>query len=511
VSAAFVSRARWHTRVALAAVLLAGVACGAEHAVGTHRAAAPTAAASARVVPGKPAPAVASAKAAAARATCDYHVVSPPAPPFVVRVTARCEGGGVSGFMATEPESGPFVIADEANGPGVYHAAKLARPGVAELSYSVDLDALARHADHVDVARIFGRSLLAPASSFILRPDPEEDDEPITIHFDSPGVESALERVGDAYRIASHELRVATYTTFGARETRDVAVRDATIRVVVLDGALDLPADELARWVKEAAQGVADFFHRPPAARTLVVLAPLPDRHGIPFGKMLPANAPGVIVLIGEHTEQRELTDDWVLVHELFHVGTPSFVGEAKWYDEGLATYFEPLIRARLGWRGEADVWREFLTNMPRGLAAMTRRGLEHPERYPDMYWGGGLFCLLADVELRRRYSGTAGLEDGVRNVLSWGGSASKVWSLARVIEITDRRFPAPILAPLVAAHAEHGSPVDLDGLFRSLGVSLGPKGNVRFDEHAPLAGIRHSVVYGTGEVTDPVGVPAAH
>jgi hypothetical protein len=55
----------------------------------------------------------------------------------------------------------------------------------------------------------------------------------------------------------------------------------------LLDGPLDLGFDEVARWVSEAARGVADFFGRPPARRTLVVLAPPPDAHGIPFGKML--------------------------------------------------------------------------------------------------------------------------------------------------------------------------------------------------------------------------------
>ncbi len=479
------------------------VACGAQRATTS-----PSNPPGACVNGAQPPAPVAAAKAGAVRTACDYHVTAPSEPPFVVHVTARCEGGGVTGFMATEPAAGPFVLADAARGPGVFQRAKLVAPNVAELAYTVDLDALARSADDVDVARRFGRSLLAPASSFLLRPDPEVDDEPITVHFDSPGVESGLKRAGDAYTVLSHELKVATYTTFGAREARDLKVEDATLRLVVLDGGLERSFDELATWVTQAEQGVADFFGRPPAPRTLVVLAPLPDRHGIPFGKMLPANAPGVIVLIGEHTRPQELTDDWVLVHELFHVGTPSFIGEGKWYDEGLATYFEPLIRARLGWYSEAGVWREFLTNMPRGLDAMTRRGLEHPERYSDTYWGGGLFCLLADVEVNRNNRGIFGLEDGVRSVFSAGGDASQVWPLERAFEVADKRFERPVLARLAEAHAQHGAPVDLPGLLRDLGVSLGPKGDVRFDDEAQLAGYRRRLVTPRPEAW---GVPAGH
>jgi hypothetical protein len=424
-------------------------------------------------------------------------VSAPHEAPFVVRVTARCDGDRVTGFAATEPQIVPFLKSEGTALPSTVHAATHVRPGVSELTYTVDLDALARSSDELDVARRFGRSLLAPASSFLLRPDPEQDDVPISVRFESDGIETGLRRAGDAYVILSHEVRVATYTAFGAAAVRDLSVSGATVRLAVLDGALDLSTAALASWVTDAARGVADFFLRPPAARTLVVLAPVAGRHGIPFGKMLPASGPGVVVLVGEHTAPRELKDDWVLVHELFHAGTPSFVGEGKWYDEGLATYFEPLIRARLGWRSEADVWREFVRDMPRGLDAMTRRGLEHPERYPDVYWGGGLFCLLADVETRRASAGARGLEDGLRAVLEAGGAASEVWSLAHTTEVTDRALGVPVLAPLEAAHANQGSPVDLDGLFRQLGVSLGPRDKIVFDNHAPFAAIRHALVYG--------------
>jgi hypothetical protein len=330
-----------------------------------------------------------------------------------------------------------------------------------------------------------------------LRPEPELDQVPLRVHFDSPGIESGLRREGDAFVIESQELKVATYTTFGARAARELPLGDATVRLVVLDGALDLSLDALARWVTDAAGGVADFFGRPPSSRTLVVLAPLPGLHGIPFGKMLPANAPGVIVLLGEHTSQAELHADWVLVHELFHAGTPSFLGEGKWYDEGLATYFEPIIRARLGWRTETDVWREFVREMPRGLDAMTRRGLEHPERYPDMYWGGALFCLLADARVRRESGGARGLEHGLRAVLEAGGVSSEVWTLARATEVTDRALGAPVLAELQAKYRDQGAPLELDALFRELGVSLGPRGDLRSDKRLEQAALRRALVYG--------------
>jgi hypothetical protein len=441
---------------------------------------------------------VASAKSAPPDEACDYTVSAPREPPFVANVHARCTGGSVTGFVPTEPRVAPFVRSDAARGPSGALAATAVAPGVAELTYRVDLDGLARRENEIDYARRFGRSLLAPASSVLLRPDPERDDVPIRVRFASDGIESGLRREGDAFVLLSQELRVATYTTFGPVTTRDLDVAGASVRLAILDGARDLPPDELARWVADAERGVSDFFERPPSPRTLVVLAPIPGLHGVLFGKMLPASGSGVVVILGEHAAAPELHDDWILVHELFHAGTPSFVDEGKWYDEGLATYFEPLIRARLGWYAEAELWREFLRNMPRGLAAMTRRGLEHPVEFSDTYWGGGLFCLLADVEARRASGGSVGLENGLRAVLARGGDASQVWPLARALDVADAALGTPVLAPLAAAHANAGAPLDLPALFRELGVSFDAGGNVNLDDTAPLANVRHALVYGS-------------
>lgn len=441
----------------------------------------------------------APAKTARVADACTYRVTVGSATPLVVRVHARCDAPGVTGFAPADPAVIGFVRAFDAAGAGPPFPASRRAPGVAELTYDVDLDALARDADDLDTARRFGGSLLAPASSFLLAPDPPVDGLPVHVFFDAPGVETGLraDASGGGYVVESHELKVATYTVFGVREARDLPVGDAAVRLALLDGKLDLSSDELAQWVADAAAGVAAFFRRAPEKRTLVVLAPVPGRHGIPFGKVLPESAPGLVILVGEHTRRAELHDDWVLVHELFHVGTPSYLGEGKWYDEGLATYFEPLIRLRLGWRSEAELWGEFLRDMPRGLDAMSRRGLANPESYSDVYWGGGMFCFLADVAVRRASGGARGLEDGVRAVFDAGGVASEVWSLAQATALADQALGAPVLAELERAHLERGSRVDLDRVFRELGVSRDKQGHVVLDDTAPLAAVRRALAFG--------------
>jgi hypothetical protein len=452
-------------------------------------------------------PAVQRPPSVRAAAGCSYDVRAPAGAPFAVDVDARCEGTQVTGFR-TRPELARFVQvtgegAREDGKPSAAPVREVFRarrqePAASSLSYRVNLDAMARAFDDVDVASRFGSSLLVPASSFLLSPDPDPDGAPVDVRFDAAlPFATGLRRSAGGYGIETHELRVATYTAFAARELRSVRVGETHVHLVRLDGALDLSFDELARWVEQSARAVGEFYGRAPDTDITVMLAPLPGRRGIPFGKLLPESGAGIVVLLGEHTQASDLARDWVLVHELFHVGCPSFQGEGKWFDEGLATYFEPLIRARAGLLSETEVFAEFFEAMPRGLPAFGERGLENAESYADVYWGGALFCFLADLEIRKRSGGKLGLEDGVRAVLAQGGFASEVWPLARALDAADAVFETPVLAPLAARHARAGTPVDLPAVFGDLGVTRGADGAVELDDSAPLAAVRRALFSG--------------
>jgi predicted metalloprotease with PDZ domain len=211
---------------------------------------------------------------------------------------------------------------------------------------------------------------------------------------------------------------------------------------------------------------------------------------------VLPESSPGVALLIGEHSRAQSLYEDWILVHELFHLGVPSYQNEGKWFDEGLATYFEPIIRVRAGYKREQDVWSEFAHEMPRGLRAVNEYGLERAQSFDDIYWGGAIVLLLADIEIRKRTDGARGIEDGLRGVLEAGGTANQVWTLDRTLKLADQHCGGDTLQAMAKRHATRGSRVDLDAVFRELGVEVKPDGVVLHDD-APLAKIRHALMFG--------------
>jgi hypothetical protein len=447
---------------------------------------------------------------------CHYEltVVDPGAAELAV--DARCEGEGVRAFVASERVMAHLVgDARAADGtPLGRHDARFVLPAErpAHIRYRVPLGAVAELAGDIDVAARVGRSWIAPVSTWALSPEPVAMNADITIGVRVPagfGFATGMHRRGDGYAIRGYEIRIGTYAVFGRFERQRLTVpgplsldgqpyRDAELEIVTLDGRVEASPELRLRWVRDAALGVTEFFHGFPVERALLVVVPAAGYRGVVHGKVVAAGGATIALRLGEHATEERLYRDWILVHELFHLGFPSFWGEGKWLDEGLATYFEPIIRARAGWRGERAVWNEFAHEMHQGLRAVERTGLERTDGDRGIYWGGALVALLADARARRESGGRRGLEDGVRALLAAGGDATRIWRLDDAIAVIDRALGAPVLRELADAHSYTGRPVDLPELFRSLGVRARDDG-VELRDDAPLLSVRRAIVFPPG------------
>jgi hypothetical protein len=436
---------------------------------------------------------------------CRYDVEVTRERPLLLDVRVACTGTVVRGLAAAAPETltgltGVTSGAGSLRRSGAWF--ELARPvRAASFRYRIDLDAVARGSDTADLALRRGDAMIAPVSTFLLHPLPLDTGTEVELSVTTPAggrFVTGLERAGDRYRLEAHEIPVATYAVFGRFATRRVRVGSggAELELALLGAELSAAADRLAEWARIRAEAVAAFYGEFPAARALVAAVPIDSRGRVRFGKLLPESAPGVVLLVGTRVTDEELAADWVLVHELFHIGVPSFYREGKWFDEGLATYFEPLVRARAGLLDEAAAFRDLRLGMPRGLSALTEDGLENTTSYSGIYWGGAIYCLLADAELRERSGGRVGLEDGLRRVRDRGGRSSEVWPLLETLQVADGAFTEPVLVRLKDRYAARPAALDLDALFEKLGVVLEGE-SVRLDDGAPLAWVRRSIVSG--------------
>ncbi len=155
--------------------------------------------------------------------------------------------------------------------------------------------------------------------------------------------------------------------------------------------------------------------------------------------------------------------------------------------EEGAATYVEPLIRTRVGELTVDAFWKQMIEMLPEGLPKSGDRGLDRTPTWGRTYWGGALFLFVADVELRKKGSS---LDVALRGIVAAGGTQEERWELARTLAAGDAATGTKVLASLHAKLGAAPGDVDLQKLFKQLGVSL-EKGVVRYDDRAPLAAIR--------------------
>ena len=215
---------------------------------------------------------------------------------------------------------------------------------------------------------------------------------------------------------------------------------------------------------------------------------------GVHGGKSFANPEAYIQVRLGQDVTEAQLLSDWVLVHEMAHLALPD-TGEAHaWLSEGLATYVEGVARVQAGNRSEADVWAEEMRQMPRGLPESGDRGLDRTHTWARTYWGGAMFCLLADVDIHRQSHNRFGLQDALRAIVRESGGLAADWPIERVLLTGDHAVGTTTLEDLYARLKDSPVTPDLMGLWRELGIES-EDSSVRLSDSAPLADVRRAIM----------------
>jgi hypothetical protein len=274
--------------------------------------------------------------------------------------------------------------------------------------------------------------------------------------------------------------------------TSSLLIGNARIDIMIEGGTLRMPAKDLFLWVKSAAESATAYYGRFPVPQVLIRIA-LFEGRGVRNGMTFGDRGGRITIRLGNETVPAELASDWMLTHEMVHLAFPSVDEDHHWIEEGIATYVEPIARIQAGHLKAEQMWLDLVRDMPQGLPEVGDRGLDHTHTWGRTYWGGALFCLLADVEIRRQTSNARGLEHALRGILDDGGDIRKDWSLEDALRAGDRAVGVNVLHPLYTRMKDKPVTVDLDSLWTQLGVRS-DGASVRFDDNATLAPIRRAI-----------------
>ena len=280
--------------------------------------------------------------------------------------------------------------------------------------------------------------------------------------------------------------------------SRDLKAGGATLHADIAAGPLDLSQDAVLAHVQAAANAVVAYYGRFPVTRDRILIVPVPDGHDIGHGTTWGGMAgyPAMTrIHIGQHATEQDLKQDWMTTHELVHTAFPSLPDDQHWMEEGLATYVEPLARVMTGELNAKQVWRDMVRDMHQGEPQAGDEGLDRTHTWGRTYWGGALFCLVADVAIRQQTHNRKGLRDALRAIVEHGGTIDQNWDLPKALAIGDTATGTHVLTKQYSKWKDALVTVDLAQLWAQLGIRQDGD-QIEFANDAPLANIREAIAH---------------
>lgn len=279
------------------------------------------------------------------------------------------------------------------------------------------------------------------------------------------------------------------YDAFDRLPVTDVAIGGGVIHVGFAPGRFALPKERYLARIRVAVKAVSTYYGRFPVASVRFLMAPV-EGEGVQFGTTWGYRGAAIRIIFGADTNEAELHRDWVMTHEMVHLALPDLSPRYDWLSEGFAVYIEPIARVQVGDLTALAIWSDMKRDMPKGLPRQGDKGLDHTPTWGRIYWGGAMFCLLADIGIRRNSNNRLGLQDAMRGVLAAGGNHEVEWPIGRILATADETTGFSVMTDLYNEMRDKPVRPDLDQLWRDLGVN-GEPGAISFDDGAPLAALR--------------------
>jgi hypothetical protein len=363
-----------------------------------------------------------------------------------------------------------------------------------EVRYRFDLGVAAEEIDDEDTAALRSSAILSPPSSWLLHPFEPDSRKTYRFELDPSSTTDLVSGVwpdGRAYRAEARWLEGAPYSAFGRFQVHRIEVGESVLRIAIVDSDVKVNQPAVVSWVRDAARSVAAYYGAFPVPDALMLV--VPTRGDGLHGSQLGTGGASVLLTVGDAVPPRRFERDWMATHEMTHLAVPELARRHLWLSEGIATYVEPFGRVRTGKITEKRIWEDLLDGIPKGMPEAGDRGLDHTHTWGRTYWGGALFCLRADVEIQKRTSGKKTLRDALQSAARAGASGAVRWEIEKFLAEADRGTGATVLVDLYREMRSSPAPIDLPALWKELGVSI-VKGEIHFDERAPLAAIRRNI-----------------
>jgi len=385
-------------------------------------------------------------------------------------------------------------------------------PPNACISWEVDLAEAVAQSDR-RLALMLGEDLVTPGNLWFWR---DGDRRPVRIEIILPegyAVSAPWKELpGDNNSLLfAPELTPVSWSSriaIGRFQVQHIPVAGTTLRLASLGSLSDQQADMITNWISETAESVATVFgHFPRANPQVLVITAGQQREAVSWAHVVRGGGIGVEFFIDEQRPLSEFSDDWTATHELSHMLLPYIASSDRWLSEGLASYYQNVLRARDGRLSEQEAWNKLHSGFERGRAATNGGSLSSATRagwssVMRVYWSGAAMMLEADARLRSLSDGKQSLDTALAALKDCCFDPGKRWKAREVFTQLDQLTGFTVFSRLYKNHVQVDEFPDISTTYELLGL-VPDSGSLYLDPDAPWARIRYFIMNDPG-MNDP-------
>ena len=288
----------------------------------------------------------------------------------------------------------------------------------------------------------------------------------------------------------------------GHFDIEEIEVPGASVRLAVIGELQPTQVEKVKDWIEESVTNVTTVKGHFPQPQPQVLVVPIGKRKKpVVSAHVMRGGGLAAEFYIDETRPLKEFINDWKATHEFSHMLIPYISSRDRWLSEGLATYYQNVLRARNGHLTETQAWQKLYEGFQRGekgtnggsLARATRNGWNSTMR---VYWSGAAMMLVADMKLREVSHGQQSLDTALGSLAACCMQNGKTWRARDMFRKLDQLTNTEIFSQIYEKYVHADDFPDMRPTWQSLGIST-RRDRIRLYKDAPMADVRSAIMKG--------------
>lgn len=286
-----------------------------------------------------------------------------------------------------------------------------------------------------------------------------------------------------------------------------VPLPGGTLRLSIVDGADAAQRVALEQWIAKISRANLAAYGRLPLADVQLLVVPIGrSDEAVEFGQSTRGQGNALTLFVDAAQPESAFDHDWVAVHELSHLFHPYLGDRGSWLAEGLATYYQNVLRARAGLLTPEKAWESLDDGFARGRAStrdneMTLESASMGENgrsnFGRIYWAGTAFWLAVDLDLRSSSANRLSVDEAMRRFDACCLPSYRVWKPQEFVHKLDALLGTDVFRKRFDEFRTARTFPDVAPIYRDLGIVRGGHA-LSYDERAPAADVRRAIMAST-------------